>query len=322
MLIRRWFEDILNPVGCVKQSNCHSYSETLVFGNDSLSWNKGITDLAAINFQLSFQCVLIFVVGLFATNRTDVHPWCLSIGAIVSSIYVSVLYFGYINDNDDSIAVNAGVTGLVLQVMIALPLEACRRIFLATGEFHPEEDERDLIFPYRPAWDIPPRARFGDCALTPNLLNRMMDGVSEPLANPWFAALMFFTISFMTPIVPPGMPEEIGAVAVVNGLPWWVFKMLVLGLVPFVLLLFALYQMPRSYSNPESKRDEDPYIMELTREELGHRVVYDRQNELVARRRREALERLGLLPREIDNIVTSNPATQLGSASSADAEEF
>ena len=255
------------------------------------------------------------MVGLFATNKTDFHPWCLSIGAIVSSIYVLSLYFGYIKGNDDAAPVNSGITGIVLQLSITLPLEAFRRKFLATDEFDTEDDQRHLIFPYRPDWDVPPRARFGDCALTPNLLNRMMKGVNEPLTNPWFACLMFFVISFMSPIVAPGLPEDIEDVTVINGIPWWVFKMLLIGIVPSSLLLIALRGMPNEYPGKDSTKEEDPHIMELTKEELGHRTVYDSQNELVARRRREVLKRLGMLPAEIDTIVEK---IQTGSGSGDD----
>jgi hypothetical protein len=259
--------------------------------------------LAAINFQLSFQCVFIFLVGLFASNKSDFHPWCLSAGAICSTIYVFALYFGYIKPNEDSISINPGVSGIVLQLIITFSLEAYRRTFLASDEFDSEEDQRLLNFPYRPDWDIPPRARFGDNALTPNLLWKMMDGINEPLTKPWFGALMFFTISFMTPIVPEGLPKRIEEVVTINGIPWWVTKMLVIGIVPAILLLAALSQMQHQFPGQDPKAPHDPDVMELTEEELGHRLKYDGQNDLVARRRREVLENLGMLPTEIDNFA-------------------
>lgn len=268
-----------------------------------MAWDDGITDLATINFQLSLQSVFIFLVGLFATNKTDFHPWCLATGAIVSTIYVFVLYFGYIRPNDDSVPINAGVSGFALQLVISFSLEGFRRQFMASDEFGTEEDQRDLIFPYRPDWDIPRRARFGACALTPNLVWKMMDGVNEPLTKPWFCALMFFTISYMTPIVPAGLPEVVADIPFINGLPWWVWKMIVSGIVPCGLLLLALSQMPSKYSSADNAKDVDPDALELTREELGFRSVYDQKNDLVAQRRRDVLLNLGVLPAEIEEIA-------------------
>jgi hypothetical protein len=247
------------------------------------------------------------MVGLFATNKTDIHPWCLSIGAICSSIYVFVIYFGYIKpEGGEAKPLDPGVSGFVLQLCITLPLEAYRRYFLASDEFDTQEDQRDLIFPYRPDWDIPPRKRFGDCALTPNLLWRMMEGVNEPLTNPWFATLMFFTISFMTPIVAPSFPQDGREAPSINGLPWWVFKMMLVGVIPSVLLLGALSRMQSEYPLTNAKVSSDTHILEMTQEELGHRVVYDKRNDLVVKRRREVLANLGILPTEIETIVEAN----------------
>jgi hypothetical protein len=248
-------------------------------------WDQGITDLAAINFQLSLQCVPIFLFGLFANRKTDLHPWCLTIGAICSTMYVFVLYFGYIKPTEDSISVNAGITGLGLQLVISISLEALRRLVLSGKEF--EDDKGDLMFPYRPNWDIPARQRFGTCALTPDLLWKMMDGMYEPLTNPWFCWTMFLGISFMTPIVDEGSPSLMEEMAVVNGLPWWVFKMLLIGIIPSGLLFVAFSQIPNQFPEHDPEKTMDPNVMELTREELGHRVKYDSRNVLADRRRKE-----------------------------------
>lgn len=79
--------------------------------------------------------------------------------------------------------------------------------------------------------------------------------------------------------------------------------MIVSGIVPCGLLLLALSQMPSKYSSADNAKDVDPDALELTREELGFRSVYDQKNDLVAQRRRDVLLNLGVLPAEIEEIA-------------------
>lgn len=66
------------------------------------------------------------------------------------------------------------------------------------------------------------------------------------------------------------------------------------------------FQASGKASTAEDTADvSDPYVLELTREELGYRTAYNQRNGLVYRRRRQILEKLGLSPTEIDAIVQS-----------------
>ena len=309
--LRRFFFRLSLGEGGQCLSSFFLYSHTAVFYAPyilyrRLSWDKGITDLGNINFALSFQSVFIFMIGLFATNKTDFHPWCLSAGAITATLFVFVFYFGYTKRAENPVGINAGVGGFGLNLLIAFSLEAYRRRFVASDEFDSNEDQRDLIFPYRPGWDIPHRARFGDRALTPNLLWKMMEGVEEPLTDPWFGILIFTLISFMCPILVPGLPEIAANTPTVNGLPWWASKMILTGIIPTFILLYVISRIPNNFPKVEAGKNADPDVLELTQEEMGHRSNYDSRNYLVAQRRREALERLGMLPCEIENLVETN----------------
>ena len=148
----------------------------------------------------------------------------------------------------------------------------------------------------------------------------MMEGIDEPLVNPWYSCLMFFTISLITPFVAPGLPMDINDVmdGSVNGLPWWVVKMFVVALIPTIILLISVLRMPNQYcSRPTNGNylvvssakvtDEAPDIdvMEMTPAELGYRTRYDGRNDLVYQRRLQILEKLGISPLEIDSVINA-----------------
>jgi hypothetical protein len=185
--------------------------------------------------------------------------------------------------------VDAGVAGILIQCMIRVLYETARRIInrifhgpppaLTTNTESRHNQAKDancnVIFPNRPAWDIPNLDRFGDHALTPELLWKSMDGLNEPMTNPWWVFLMFLSISMTTPWAAPLEPilvdisdndyEFISVPAVVGGIPWWAFKSLMLCLVPTVLLLNAIYQMPDEMHMAE---DVDNDIAALIPEEV------------------------------------------------------
>lgn len=218
-----------------------------------LTWDDGITHLANINFQLSFQTLFIFMIGLFGTSRYDCHPWNLAFCAMSSSIYIFVIYFQHIRNCTECGALNAGVTGILLQMGILVFLEVGRRFFFPEAKHHEDIDMPSaLIFPNRPKWDIPKRARFGEKPLTPKLLWKMMEGVDEPLANPWYSTLMFLAITMITPFMAPDLPTDMQDLpeATVNGLPWWAVRMFVSALIPTFFLTISLFRMPRQYTLP------------------------------------------------------------------------
>jgi hypothetical protein len=59
------------------------------------------------------------------------------------------------------------------------------------------------------------------------------------------------------------------------------------GIIPSELLLVSISQIPNQFPQHDPEKTMDPNVMELTREELGHRLKYDSRNVLADRRRKE-----------------------------------
>lgn len=242
--------------------------------------------------------------------------------AIIGALYVISFYFGYIHADNNPLPISAGISGLAYQVVAITIFESTRRTFFAY-DHEPNvcaycRRPEDLLFSHRPIWDVPKRERFGEKPLTPKLIWKMMKGVNEPLANPWFATLFFFSISMITPWVLPGIPASLSELnaSTVNGIPWWAVKILVLCTVNALLILGFLLPMPHQFphqytdiqkatSGDNTVEISDVDVLEMTQEELGHRVAYDKRNELVYKRRRQILEKLGMAKTEIDAIIQS-----------------
>lgn len=103
-----------------------------------LFWDKGLSDLAKVQFGLSLQCIPTFFVGLFAWGPTDCHPWSLAAGGIVGCIMTFSLYFGYIKGNDDAVPMDAGVTSTFFNCVLVFLIEIVRR--LVTGSMFNKSD--------------------------------------------------------------------------------------------------------------------------------------------------------------------------------------
>ena len=58
-----------------------------------LLWKDGVSALGAVQFPLSMLAVPPFLIGLYATERYNFHPWCLAGGAFVGIPYVFTIYF-------------------------------------------------------------------------------------------------------------------------------------------------------------------------------------------------------------------------------------
>lgn len=255
------------------------------------------------------QCVPAFVIGLFCKGRADFHPWCLSFGAIASTIYVLVVYFGYQAKVDSPRAINAGITGLGIHLTVALVCELIHRRFYRSkrstvGE-DAKPDDQGILFPDRPEWDKPQLSRFGEKTLTPELLDKMMTGLNEPFKNLWYAAFLFFSISLTTPLTAEGEPAFVDGAfltppATMRGIPWWAMKITLLCIIPYSMVFITILRTPAVFPVDEKKIEKDgidPDVVELTPKEMGRRVSYDERNDLVYRRRstiRTKMSELGL----------------------------
>ena len=187
-------------------------------------------------------------------------------------------------------------------------------------------DEIQLLYPGRPQWDIPKLARFGDRPLTPQLVWKSMEGVREPMASAWWCFLMFVALSIVTPLTaqlqPPLDTEGLTGNTflypppVVNGLPWWAFKSLMMCLLTTLLLLGAIMRMPNDFPINETKIEKegiDPDIVEMTMEEMNTRTSYDSRNDLIHQRRSsiaQTMEELGFVDVKSETMVIEPTPSQ------------
>lgn len=284
-----------------------------------IMWKDGITDLGAINFSITMQAVPAFLVGLYVPSHRgfwEPHPWSLAIAGALSQIYVFVVYFTYIKVASDPLPIDAGVTGITINLFLIIVLEAMYRILIrnkTNDETAVEMDKRKmsttnatnkrkLLCPNRPIWDVPKLERFGETSLTPRLLNKMMTGMFEPFRNVWYTLLVVLSVSFVTPLVSENEPtlELIASVATYNGLPWWFFKQILLCIIPYAILLVTVWRTPSEFPSDEreiQKEGVDLDVIEMTPQEMNRRSMYDESNELFRRRRstiKSQMQEMGL----------------------------
>lgn len=255
-------------------------------------WDEGITDLGAIQFPISAQAVPAFLYGLFISkSKFDLHPWSIAAGAWVSVVYVLGFYFGYIDSVDGAKAVNAGISGLVVNVVVTISTELTRRS-MTGAENAGDSDKQDhavtrasqedtdrtalLLFANRPEWDIPSLSRFGDHALAPEYIWKSMEGVPEPMTNLWWVGFFFFTITMVTPLTPENEPPLsvdgvfLWAPALIRGLPWWYFKLLMISAASTLILMFAIFKAPDEF--PKCRAD----VLVMKRRETENLESLDR----------------------------------------------
>jgi hypothetical protein len=284
-----------------------------------LVWKDGITALISIQFPLSTQAMPAFLLGLYSKKR-EIHPWCIALGAIFSTIYVIAIIFGYIGREDNPVPIDAGLTGLAINCVLIGLLEVSRRMLSinvsAEEQKKKADDEEEqentstttpLLFPHRPKWDTPALYRFGKTPLTSHLLWKSMEGINEPFANPWWVFLALISISICVPILPSNLPP----IENQEGIPWWAQKMIYLNIIPFVILVVAVKNMPTSFPIDEEKIQNegiDPDLVELTLHEKGMRQSYDGTNILVEQRRNSITELLSSLNQGVGNGDTSERA--------------
>lgn len=99
-----------------------------------IKWDKALTDLAKVQFGISLQCVPTFLVGLFAIQASDCHPWSLAVGALSGGILTLSLYFGYLDNNPNAYPMDTGVVALFSNCALVFVIEIARR--LATGTLY------------------------------------------------------------------------------------------------------------------------------------------------------------------------------------------
>jgi hypothetical protein len=249
-----------------------------------------------------------FLLGLYWKQQTDLHPWCITAGAVFSTIYVIAIILGYIKREANPVPIDAGLTGLAINIVIIALSEACRRLFKLSppcddakktdAEHHECEQTPALLCPHRPKWDIPQLKRFGEHPLTAGMLWKAMDGVNEPITNPYWVALCVVSISICTPILPENLPP----IEYETGIPWWAKKMIYLSLLPNVIFVVAIKNMPTSFpivSDKQIQKDGiDPNLIELTLREKGVRESYDGPNQLIQSRRHsitETMKEMGIV---------------------------
>jgi len=282
-----------------------------------LYWDEGITDLGRIQFPLTMQVVPPFLVGLFAKSKAiDVHPWSLVASVVGSSMYVVGIYFGYLRRTTrNPAAIDAGITGIVIQLALVILLESTYRLLEGKTSVDSSEinknDERELLYPNRPRWDIPKMERFGAATLSPELIWKSMDGFYEPMVNIYWNILMFVSITVTTPMVAPSEPAMLDETTflslpyTIDGLPWWAFKSFILSILPFLWLLIAIYKIPSSFPMEDEativKKGVNVSLVHLTSEEMGRRTSYDEPNILIRNRRSSissTMDEMGISPDE------------------------
>ena len=110
------------------------------------------------------QAVPAFLIGLYSLDRkTDVHPWCIATGAFSATSYVFGIYFGYTKGADSPLPIDAGLTGLALQLGLIFVMEGFRLILgisksaFALGQKVTDDDSSisTLLFPKRPLGMFP-----------------------------------------------------------------------------------------------------------------------------------------------------------------------
>lgn len=266
----------LNPETCASEitfigkfSSLVAATLAILFG---ILWDEGVADMTAIQFAVSAQAVPAFLFGLFSTNKnTEIHPWCLFAGTLLSTIYVLIIYFGYLKPDYNARSVHAGVTGFCLNMFLSILFEALRRVsggvlaFEENPHWISKENERiQVMYPGRPEWDVPSQSRFGGSCLTPTKMWRGMEGINEPFANPWWCVMMFFVLSMACPWTDAGQPplapsdsdsKFIFPPTVVNGLPWWFLKVLIIAIIATLLLVIAIWHIPDEFPEYDEKRN-------------------------------------------------------------------
>jgi len=289
-----------------------------IFSGDSIS------DLASIQFGLSLQIAPAFLIGLFANERFDWHPFSIFAGAVGG--FITTLCMQYIKTYSTPFDPGFGGflanIGLIFIGEILNHLVACRsNAELKDGDEldSPDEDndEKQVVdgtveegeckhelYTMQPLWDKPKTARFGKVPLTSQLMWEMMDGIKEPFTESWAWTLLFLLLSVtMSPFGVGGIPplNTDGTFAyppgVVRGIPAWAMSIILYSVFATVILLGIVWQYPSKFPSNEAKMEApspsrysfNPNTLNMSAAELNTRSKYDATNEEVVERRSSLL---------------------------------
>lgn len=276
-----------------------------------LLWKEGVSALTAINFPIIIQSVPAYIYGLYATELGEIHPFAIVSGALVGILYVFLFFFLYLYENPSAAGVNAGITGVLLNVLIIWSVE----FFIRRRSGKSKSN-------IQPSWDKPAHKRFGEHQLTSKLLDTMMEGFDEPLRKGWFVIGLFVSASICTPWLAEGQPSltEDTSIATypytsdpvaIRGVPYWFFKQILLTIIPYSMAFYVVWNMPNVYPFNEKKVDTEginPDVIEMTAEELNVRPGFDVANESIKSRRSlvsSKMEEMGIsLKKELEEEDT------------------
>ena len=138
------------------------------------------------------------------------------------------------------------------------------------------------------------------------MLNQMMEGVPQPIKNYKYVMCMTIAATITTPLVPEYTPQIVDGIWTalppqVRGLPWWVFKSIIMLILSSLVSLPMVLSIPNDYPQDEERilrSGIDPNIVDLEPNERGGRLQYDSIN-------LGAEERRSMIKEEVDRILVA-----------------
>lgn len=239
-----------------------------------LFWDSGPFALLELLFGVVLQTCPAFFIGLY--SKYEVHPWSIATAGLIGGTWVFVFHYQYIDAVENPKPISPGVSGFALNLTIIALLELIRLVVYPSHvdrSIEPRTDSQSiesvdgeskeprLVFPDRPAWDVPYLAKFGDKPLTWRFLYKKMSGTYESATNPYWIVLMLVSSAASLPLYPASQPplnaDFTFSIPPITrrGMPWWAFQTLILMIVPSILLAIEIYRMPEEFG-PEKEDHE------------------------------------------------------------------
>lgn len=247
----------------------------------AIFWNEGLSAIFGVIFSLSAQTSPSMLVGLFSHPdypSTEVHPWILAFAAWAAVVIVLADNF-----RQKTLAFNLdnGLLGLCCNVAIIIILQGLGLLMKKFVSVAPKISS--------PAWDTPQLKRFGEKPLTSTLMWKMMEGVREPLLDPYFLVLVLLLLTAMLPLTGDGTPSlnELGQLSympnIIAGLPDWAFAYIMFCVVLTGVALQYIWKIPNDLTGTATTTKSghlDLSVLPLDKATLNHsRISYDGTNE-------------------------------------------